>query len=141
MHQIVTLSPFLFEGATHIIHHYVPNQAFYVRSLVYYKVKKFMVDHGVRHNDMGIVLRGNRYFMSAEDAVKYGIKKNVELPSTVASKILNHLPTSLSMPIWCLSFVTIGYPCFFVFDVLSTVYLTFQWYQRYTASKLRVKTL
>lgn len=128
-------------GATHIVHHYVPNQAYYIRSLVYYKVKKFMIDHGVRHNDLGIVLRGNRYFMTNEDAVKHGIKKNVELPSTIASSILKLLPPSLSLPIWCFSCVTIGYPCFFLLDVFPFIYLISQWYQRYTAHRLRLKTL
>ncbi len=100
-----------------------------------------MIDHGVRYNDLGIVLRGNRYFQSPADAANHGMKKHVELPSTIASSILKHLPVSLTLPIWCISFVAIGYPCFFVFDFLSTLFLNIQWYQRYTASKLRVKTL
>jgi len=49
-------------GATHIVHHYVPGQPFYIRELVYRKVKGFMVENGVRLNDFGIVARGNRYF-------------------------------------------------------------------------------
>ena len=49
-------------GATHIVHHYVPGQAFYVRQLVFMRVKQFMVENGVRNNDFGVVARGNRYF-------------------------------------------------------------------------------
>lgn len=44
------------------MHHYVPGQPFYIRELVYRRVKQFMIDKGVRYNDFGIVSRGNRYF-------------------------------------------------------------------------------
>jgi hypothetical protein len=49
-------------GATHIVHHYVPGQPFYIRELVYRRVKDVMIAQGVRYNDLGIVRRGNRYF-------------------------------------------------------------------------------
>lgn len=49
-------------AATHIVHHYVPGQPFYVRTLVYHRVKAMMVDQGVRLNDFGVVARGNRFF-------------------------------------------------------------------------------
>jgi hypothetical protein len=52
-------------GATHIIHHYVPGQPFYVRNLVYNRVKSNMIAQGVRHNDFGIVHRANRFFSSS----------------------------------------------------------------------------
>lgn len=44
------------------MHHYVPGQPFYIRTLVYARVKALMVEQGVRINDFGIVARGNRYF-------------------------------------------------------------------------------
>jgi len=49
-------------GATHIVHHYVPGQPFYIRELVYRRVKDLMISKGVRINDFGIVSRANRYY-------------------------------------------------------------------------------
>eukprot|EP00598_Pedospumella_elongata_P011765 CAMPEP_0185013170 /NCGR_PEP_ID=MMETSP1098-20130426/98671_1 /TAXON_ID=89044 /ORGANISM="Spumella elongata, Strain CCAP 955/1" /LENGTH=413 /DNA_ID=CAMNT_0027542237 /DNA_START=304 /DNA_END=1545 /DNA_ORIENTATION=+ len=49
-------------GATHIVHHYVPGQPFYIRELVYRRVKELMISKGVRINDFGIVCRANRYY-------------------------------------------------------------------------------
>ena len=51
-----------FLGATHIVHHYVPGQPFYIRELVYRRVKELMISKGVRINDFGIVSRANRYY-------------------------------------------------------------------------------
>lgn len=48
-------------GNTHSIHHFVPNQPFYIRQLVASKVKDTMIKHGVRENDLGSILSGNRY--------------------------------------------------------------------------------
>jgi len=49
-------------GATHIIHHFVPNQPFYLRQMLAPKSLAVMVDNGIRKNDLGIVKRNNRYF-------------------------------------------------------------------------------
>jgi hypothetical protein len=49
-------------GATHIIHHFVPNQPFYLRQMLATKSVAAMVDNGVRRNDLGIVKRNNRYY-------------------------------------------------------------------------------
>eukprot|EP00742_Colponemidia_sp_Colp-10_P007570 GILJ01008159.1.p1 GENE.GILJ01008159.1~~GILJ01008159.1.p1 ORF type:complete len:427 (+),score=34.10 GILJ01008159.1:40-1281(+) len=48
-------------GSSHIIHHYVPNQPFYLRQLIASAVHREMVTQGVRHNDLGTVWRGNRW--------------------------------------------------------------------------------
>lgn len=52
-------------GATHIVHHYVPGQPFYLRNMVFPKVRDFMIANGVRNNDLGIVGRANRYYNAA----------------------------------------------------------------------------
>ena len=52
-------------GATHIIHHYIPGQPFYLRQMIYPAVKPGMVALGVRNNDLGIAVRANRYFSDA----------------------------------------------------------------------------
>jgi hypothetical protein len=49
-------------GATHIVHHYIPGQPFYIREMVYRRVKNYMVEQGVRINDFGTLLRSNHYF-------------------------------------------------------------------------------
>jgi len=49
-------------GATHIIHHFVPNQPFYLRQMLATKSIATMVDNGVRRNDLGIIKRNNRYY-------------------------------------------------------------------------------
>ncbi len=47
-------------GATHIVHHYVVNQPFYVRLLVSRAGLAAMQRHGVRVDDFGVVARANR---------------------------------------------------------------------------------
>jgi hypothetical protein len=47
-------------GATHIIHHYVVRQPFYVRQLVAAAAHAEMFRQGVRHNDFGTIARNNR---------------------------------------------------------------------------------
>lgn len=53
-------------GATHIVHHYFPNQPFYIREIVYRQVKSLMVEQGVRINDFGVVKRSNHYYDTVE---------------------------------------------------------------------------
>jgi len=48
-------------GATHIIHHYVPNQPFYLRQMSADVVLKECIKQGVRVNDFGIIARANRF--------------------------------------------------------------------------------
>lgn len=47
-------------GSTHIIHHYVVDQPFYVRQLIAPKVQKEMQRLGVPVNDSGVLRRANR---------------------------------------------------------------------------------
>ncbi|MBK7827088.1 fatty acid desaturase [Nannocystis sp.] len=48
-------------GATHIIHHFVPGQPFYLRQMVAHAAHAEMLRQGVRHNDLDIVRRNNRW--------------------------------------------------------------------------------
>lgn len=48
-------------GATHIVHHYVPSQPFYIRHFTARSVKSIMLELGVRNNDFGILWRNNGY--------------------------------------------------------------------------------
>ncbi|CAF1054457.1 unnamed protein product [Rotaria magnacalcarata] len=48
-------------GATHIVHHYVPSQPFYIRHFTARSVKNVMIELGVRNNDFGILWRNNHY--------------------------------------------------------------------------------
>ncbi len=49
-------------GATHIIHHYIPNQPFYLRQMLAQKTLEVMVQNGVRKNDLAVIFRDNRYY-------------------------------------------------------------------------------
>jgi hypothetical protein len=57
-------------GATHIIHHYVVSQPFYIRHLTGRAVKDMMVKLGVRNNDLGILWRSNRYTIDEKEDAK-----------------------------------------------------------------------
>lgn len=48
-------------GNTHSIHHFVPNQPFYLRQMVSKKVHEIMKKHGVPFNDLQSILRANLY--------------------------------------------------------------------------------
>ncbi len=48
-------------GATHVLHHYVVPQPFYLRQLVAWGVRDELVAQGVRRNDLGTFGRANRY--------------------------------------------------------------------------------
>jgi fatty acid desaturase len=54
-------------GATHIIHHYVVSQPFYIRHFTGRAVKDMMVNLGIRNNDFGILWRSNRYTIDAKE--------------------------------------------------------------------------
>lgn len=49
-------------GSTHIIHHFVVNQPFYLRQLVAPFAHAAMRKYGVRFNDVESLFRGNRYY-------------------------------------------------------------------------------
>ncbi len=58
----VPLQLFCFNfGATHIVHHYITPQPFYIRHLVAIKVHGEMIAAGCRHNDLAILSRANRW--------------------------------------------------------------------------------
>ena len=48
-------------GKTHTIHHYVPNQPFYIRQFISAKVNKVMKEQGVRFNDFASIKNANLY--------------------------------------------------------------------------------
>jgi hypothetical protein len=48
-------------GATHVVHHFVTRQPFYLRQLTANRVLPLMKQLGVRHNDLGNHFRGNRW--------------------------------------------------------------------------------
>ena len=48
-------------GSTHGIHHFVPNDPFYVRQLTAKVGHQVMREHGVRFNDLGTFRRANRF--------------------------------------------------------------------------------
>lgn len=48
-------------GATHILHHYVVRQPFYLRQLVAPGVREVLLAEGVRRNDLGTFRRANRW--------------------------------------------------------------------------------
>ncbi|RRS10490.1 fatty acid desaturase [Pseudoalteromonas sp. J010] len=48
-------------GRTHTIHHFVPNQPFYIRQLISKKIRPIMALHGVRFNDLKSLRHANHY--------------------------------------------------------------------------------
>lgn len=48
-------------GATHTIHHFIPNQPFYIRQWISKKVLLVMKQHGVRFNDLASIKAANYY--------------------------------------------------------------------------------
>ncbi|HEY9886426.1 MAG TPA: fatty acid desaturase [Vampirovibrionales bacterium] len=52
-------------GSTHVIHHFVVNQPFYLRQLVAPFAHAAMKKYGVRFNDLSTFLTGNRYSQAA----------------------------------------------------------------------------
>ncbi|KAG9393128.1 Fatty acid desaturase [Carpediemonas membranifera] len=53
-------------GQTHGIHHYVPKQAWWVRTMIRKEATTAMIEAGVRHNDLGTFFRANRWPGSAK---------------------------------------------------------------------------
>lgn len=52
-------------GATHILHHYVVKQPFYLRQLVWWRVRPVLRQQGVPFNDLGTFARANRRLPAA----------------------------------------------------------------------------
>ncbi|CAF1401885.1 unnamed protein product [Rotaria sp. Silwood1] len=57
-------------GATHIVHHHVVSQPFYIRHFTARQVKDLMVKLGIRNNDFGILWRNNHYTIDPEEDEK-----------------------------------------------------------------------
>jgi fatty acid desaturase len=55
-------------GSTHTIHHFMPNQPFYIRQIISKQVNNFMKDRGVRFNDLTSILNANRYTENNQSA-------------------------------------------------------------------------
>jgi fatty acid desaturase len=55
-------------GSTHGIHHFVPNDPFYVRQMTAKDAHRAMRANGVRFNDLGTFRRANRYHAASADA-------------------------------------------------------------------------
>jgi len=59
---LLPLQAFCFNfGATHVLHHYVVRQPFYIRQLVAPGVLPVLLEEGVRRNDLGTFRRANRW--------------------------------------------------------------------------------
>jgi len=52
-------------GRTHTIHHFVPNQPFYIRQLISRKINAIMKKEGVRFNDFESIRNANMYLENA----------------------------------------------------------------------------
>lgn len=125
-------------GATHIFHHYVPGQPFYIRELIYRRGKSFLVNLGIRCNDLGILIRGNRYFHNEAEAKAYGIStisttahRIPTLEKTISSRIISFFPEAISMPVWCVACVTVGYSLLIVFDHIVSFYVARRLIKKY----------
>jgi len=62
-------------GATHIIHHFVTRQPFYLRQITAFKVLPDLISAGCRYNDFGNQIRSNRYTIG-DDVPKLIIGEN-----------------------------------------------------------------
>jgi hypothetical protein len=88
----------------------VPGQPFYLRELVYWRVKSLMIQHGVRYNDFGVVFRANRFFNKSSAEPKDIAPNN---SNTVAMVLWLTLCSTVGMSFyilidqWC-SFALVG---------------------------------
>ncbi|KAF7775144.1 hypothetical protein PCIT_a1262 [Pseudoalteromonas citrea] len=58
-------------GYTHTIHHFLPNQPFYIRQLISRRILPVMKRHGVRFNDIHSLQRANFYHATETASVKH----------------------------------------------------------------------
>lgn len=63
-------------GATHIIHHYVVRQPFYLRQMVACAAHREMIRQGTRTNDLAIVARSNRWNDAADTPANPQIRQS-----------------------------------------------------------------
>jgi hypothetical protein len=117
---------FCFLGATHIVHHYIPGQPFYIREIVYRRVKEYMVEQGVRINDFGTVFRSNRYF----DKPMSSVKDLASLPKEEKEISPNHSNISL-MVVWLGLLSTVGTLTFVVYDQWAIFCMVERMFQKY----------
>lgn len=54
-------------AATHIVHHHVVSQPFYIRHFTARSVKDIMIKSGIRNNDFGILWRNNHYTIDPKE--------------------------------------------------------------------------
>lgn len=108
---------FFYLGATHVVHHYIPGQPFYIRELVYRRVKNYMIEQGVRINDFGVLLRANHYFNKP-----IPVGKDISALSTTTNKVEkeefiapNNSQTHI-MAIWFGMEVIFGMLTYVIFD-------------------------
>jgi len=100
-------------GATHVMHHYIPNQPFYVRQLCYSSgVKEKMIEFGVRINDFASVSRANRY--NLKDTNKSQIMQTIEF---------------YMFAVACFTFGTIFY---FAYNILVIIEVPLNLYYHFT---------
>ncbi|KZN46390.1 fatty acid desaturase [Pseudoalteromonas luteoviolacea] len=57
-------------GRTHTIHHFVPNQPFYIRQLISKKIRPIMAQHGVRFDDLHSLKHANKYRVKGQESLK-----------------------------------------------------------------------
>lgn len=121
------------------MHHYVPGQPFYIRELVYRRVKDLMVAKGVRINDFGIVSRANRYYdgdtidskevTRSSNGVEAMSTQATNMPVTDENKPItrtvspNHSHIE-QMLLWVVVCSTLGIMSYVVLDQWTTVALS-----------------
>ncbi|NKC19574.1 fatty acid desaturase [Pseudoalteromonas sp. S4498] len=57
-------------GRTHTIHHFVPNQPFYIRQLISKKIRPVMAQHGVHFDDLQSLKNANHYSVKVQVSQK-----------------------------------------------------------------------
>jgi hypothetical protein len=125
---------FVLLGATHIVHHYVPGQPFYIREMVFWKVKSFMVSQGVRLNDFGVVTRANRYFNDPHALLATASKTETQDISTVEAvqkRIAPNNSHTWGLVSWLLLCSTIGTSAYVVYDQIVSGCLALRIVQKY----------
>lgn len=114
------------------MHHYVPGQPFYLRELVYRRVKSLMVEKGVRLNDFGVVSRGNLYY---DDSTRLPDGTIVPGPNKKMSGNNSHAG---SMVAWILACSTLGLGSYLVWDLWSTAALGRRIVRKYVVKSKKV---
>ena len=135
----------------------MPGQPFYLRQLVYTRVKQYMVDKGVRLNDFSIVERSNNYFdkeskgKEKEDKDSSSLsalsssssKHNTATDSTTKVKYSKaelslpsaHMHIQYGLTAWFAFCSTIGLASFALLDQWITVSLGRRIYRKYIVRK------